>query len=54
MSFSLFLQESHIYSLLSIGIYIVVDIILYPYTLPIDLISTFYSSLYLSCNLSQA
>ena len=54
MSFSLFPQGYHMYSLLSIGIYIAVDIILYPYTLLIDSIPTFYSSLCLSCNLSQA
>ena len=34
--------------------YIAVDMILYPYTLPIDNLHHSYSSLCLSCNLSQA
>ena len=35
-------------------IYIAINTILYPYTLPIDHSSYFFSSLCLSCNLSQA
>ena len=38
----------------SLQVYIVVDTVLYPYTLPIGYFSYPFSSLCLSCNLSQA